>query len=67
MVRRKIGKRPKKRGILGWILAPFIFLFRVIWAVTWRATAVFVLGIAAWVAYTYTVWQRRLNDHTASG
>lgn len=54
MVRRKIGKRPKKRGILGWILAPFIFLFRVIWAVTWRATAVFVLGIAAWVAYTYT-------------
>ena len=52
--KRKPPKKPVKRGVLGWILAPFIFLFRLIWAVTWRATVVLVLGIAAWVGYTYT-------------
>lgn len=52
--RRKPARKSPKRGLLGWILFPFIFLFRLIWAVTWRATAVVVLAIGAWVAYTMT-------------
>ena len=29
--------RPAKRGILGWLMLPFILVFRLIWAFTWRA------------------------------
>jgi 1A family penicillin-binding protein len=47
-------KRVKKRGILGWIFAPFLFLFRIIWSFSWRIAAISVLLIGAAVAYTYT-------------
>ena len=51
--RRKKSKVAKKRGILGWILAPFIWLFRAVWALTWRIGAVAAICLAAAVAYVY--------------
>lgn len=50
--RKKAPPRPK--GFLGWILAPFVFLFRVAWGFTWRVSAIAVLLVGAAVAYTYT-------------
>ncbi len=52
--KRKPTKKPVKRGVIGWILFPFVFVLRLIWAVTWRATVVFVAVIAAWVGYVYS-------------
>lgn len=53
--RRKPTRKPaKKRGVIGWILAPFVFLFRVIWGFTWRIGAVAALLLLAAVSYTYT-------------
>jgi 1A family penicillin-binding protein len=52
--RKKTRKPQRKRGLIGWIMAPFAFLFRVIWAVSWRVSAIAVLLIGASVAYTYT-------------
>ena len=44
---------PKKRGVIGWILFPFVWTFRLIWRLTWRITAVAAILLAAAVAYTY--------------
>lgn len=50
----KRRKPAKPRGLLGWIFAPFVFLFRIIWAFTWRVSAVAALLLMAAVGYTYT-------------
>ncbi|MEM6408617.1 MAG: PBP1A family penicillin-binding protein [Pseudomonadota bacterium] len=47
-------KAQKKRGLIGWILAPFKWLLRLIWIVTSRTAAVALLVILAAVGYTYT-------------
>ena len=44
---------PKKRGVIGWILFPFVWTLRLIWRLTWRVTAVGAVLLAAAVAYTY--------------
>jgi 1A family penicillin-binding protein len=44
---------PKKRGVIGWILFPFVWILRLIWRLTWRITAVGAILLAAAVAYTY--------------
>ncbi|SHF35473.1 penicillin-binding protein, 1A family [Litoreibacter ascidiaceicola] len=44
---------PRKRGVIGWILFPFVWTFRLIWRLTWRITAVAAILLAAAVAYTY--------------
>ncbi|WP_298259077.1 transglycosylase domain-containing protein [uncultured Litoreibacter sp.] len=51
VVRRQAA--PKKRGLIGWILFPFIWTLRLIWRLTWRITAVGAILLAAAVAYTY--------------
>ncbi|PTX58091.1 1A family penicillin-binding protein [Litoreibacter ponti] len=53
----RVAKRkaaPKKRGVLGWILFPFVWTLRLIWRLTWRTTAVALILLAAAVSYTYT-------------
>ncbi len=60
--RRPASKKPRKAakrrqrptGLLGWILSPFIFLFRVVWGFLWRVSAVALLVLLAAVGYTYT-------------
>ncbi|MEP5759132.1 MAG: transglycosylase domain-containing protein [Litoreibacter sp.] len=52
--RKRATKKPIKRSLIGWILLPFTYVLRIIWAVTWRITATVVLAIAAWVGYTTT-------------
>ncbi len=49
--RQKRPAPPRKRGPIGWVLAPFIFLFRLIWAFTWRIGAVVAIIIAIAVYY----------------
>ncbi len=53
-VKRKAAPPRKKMGIIGYILAPFRFLFRLIWGFSWRVTAVALLLLGSAVAYTYT-------------
>ena len=53
-VKRKSSKKPAKRGLLEWILFPFVFLFRLAWGITWRAGLALATAIAVWVGYTYT-------------
>ncbi|MBQ2261298.1 MAG: PBP1A family penicillin-binding protein [Loktanella sp.] len=51
--RRQTRARAKPRGLLGWLLWPFAFVTRVIWAITWRAglvAAVVVGGISFYFA-----------------
>ncbi len=52
--RRRKSRPARKRGVLGWILAPFIFAFRLVWALLWRITAVLALIMLGAVGYTYT-------------
>ena len=42
--------RTARRGILGWLLAPFVWLFRIVWKLTWR------LGLAVAVLTGLGVW-----------
>ena len=51
---RRKKSAPKKRGILARILAPFFWLFRMVWGLIWRITAVTALILLAAVGYTYT-------------
>ncbi|WP_322894485.1 MULTISPECIES: PBP1A family penicillin-binding protein [unclassified Yoonia] len=47
--RRQAPARGRPRGVLGWILWPFAFVARIIWAVTWRlglVAAIVVGGIS---------------------
>ncbi len=43
-------KKTAKRGIIGWLLSPFVWLFRIIWRLTWR------LGLAVTVLTGLGVW-----------
>lgn len=54
--RRKAApkRKPKKLGLVGILLWPFKTLLRILWAFTWRITAVAGLLLGAAVAYTYT-------------
>ncbi|MDA8746601.1 PBP1A family penicillin-binding protein [Litoreibacter sp.] len=47
-------RKPKKMGLIGYVLAPFKFVFRMVWGLTWRVTAIALLLLGAAVAYTYT-------------
>lgn len=49
--RRAAPKRTKSRGVIGWILAPFQWLLRIIWAVSWRIGTVIALIIAGFSFY----------------
>lgn len=51
---RSKAKTPKKRGLIAMLLAPFIFIFRLIWGVVWRITGIAALIMLAVVGYTYT-------------
>ena len=50
--RRRSPRRtgPARRGVIGWILFPFVWTFRLIWRLTWRlglVTAV-IVGLGVW-------------------
>lgn len=47
----KRAKPAKKRGLLGWILAPFVWALRLIWRFTWRIGAVVAALTAIGVFY----------------
>ncbi|MCG3269385.1 transglycosylase domain-containing protein [Yoonia sp. I 8.24] len=50
--RRKSAPKPRKpRGLLGWILLPFRWALRIIWAVSWRLGLVVGLIIAGFSFY----------------
>ena len=51
--KKPVRKRaaPKKRGIIGWILAPFIWVLRIIWRFTWRISAVVAILVGIGVFY----------------
>lgn len=49
--RRATPKRRKPRGLIGWILLPFILTLRFVWAVTWRGGLVVGLIIAGFSFY----------------
>ncbi|EPX77411.1 transglycosylase domain-containing protein [Litoreibacter arenae] len=54
--KRRVTKRKaasKKRGLIGWILFPFVWTFRLIWRLTWRIAAVAAVLLVGAVAYTY--------------
>jgi membrane peptidoglycan carboxypeptidase len=58
--RAKRKAAPKKRGILGWIFAPFVWLLRIFWRFTWRIGVVVVVLTALGVFYTAS----QLPDYT---
>ena len=50
--KRKVSrKRTKPRGFIGWLLTPFRWLFRLIWAFTWRIGLVVGLIIGGFSFY----------------
>lgn len=49
--RKAAPKKAKPRGFIGWVLAPFQWLFRLIWAFTWRVGLVVGLIIAGFSFY----------------
>ncbi|MGJ8622069.1 MAG: transglycosylase domain-containing protein [Yoonia sp.] len=44
-------KKDKPRGLIGWLLTPFRWLFHLIWAFTWRISLVVGLIVAGFSAY----------------
>jgi membrane peptidoglycan carboxypeptidase len=52
VARRKAApKKAKPRGFIGWVLTPFRWLFRIIWAFTWRIGLVTALIIGGFSFY----------------
>ncbi|MEO1640795.1 MAG: transglycosylase domain-containing protein [Pseudomonadota bacterium] len=49
--RKTAPKRKQPRGIIGWLLTPFRWLFRLFWAFTWRVGLVVSLIIAGFSFY----------------
>ncbi|WP_373635776.1 transglycosylase domain-containing protein [Yoonia sp. SS1-5] len=49
--RRKAAPKARKRGVIGWLLFPFEWTFRIIWAVSWRLGLVIALIIAGFSFY----------------
>jgi penicillin-binding protein 1A len=53
--RRKASpKKPQRGGISGFLLRAFRWVFRLIWVITWRSTAVALLMLLLAVGYVYT-------------
>ena len=46
----KKTRAAKKRGLLGWLLFPFVWVLRLIWRFSWRMAAVvgILVGLGAW-------------------
>ncbi len=44
-------KKAAKRGILGWLLSPFVWLFRIVWRLTWRLGLVVTLLVGLGVLF----------------
>ncbi len=42
----------KKRGVIGWLLSPFVWVFRLLWRFTWRISAVVAILVGLGVWYT---------------
>ncbi|MBY6139644.1 PBP1A family penicillin-binding protein [Leisingera daeponensis] len=61
--RKKARARPvrRKRGVIGWLLAPFAFVFRLAWGFTWRVGMVVCGLVGLAVAFQYA----RLPDVSA--
>lgn len=66
-VPKKTARKPKKtrarkpalktrtrRGLLGWLLLPFRWILRILWAFSWRAGSIAALFLAAAIGYQYT-------------
>ena len=51
---KRKAARPRRGGILGFFSAIVRWIIRLIWVITWRATAVAVLVLALAVGYFYT-------------
>jgi len=51
---RVTKRKTAKRGVLGWVLFPFIWTFRLLWRLLWRGAAVAMILLAAAVAFQYT-------------
>jgi penicillin-binding protein 1A len=49
--RRTASKRAKPRGLIGWILLPFRWALRILWAFSWRAGLVTALMIGGFSLY----------------
>ena len=49
--RKAAPKRAKPRGLIGWLLAPFRWLFRLVWAFTWRIGLIVGLIVAGFSLY----------------
>ncbi|MFT6075065.1 MAG: 1A family penicillin-binding protein [Yoonia sp.] len=49
--RKAVPKRSKPRGFTGWLLTPFRWLFRLVWAFTWRVGLVAGLIVAGFSFY----------------
>ncbi|HEV8034553.1 transglycosylase domain-containing protein [Yoonia sp.] len=49
--RKAAPKRAKPRGVIGWILAPFRWMIRLIWALSWRVGLVTGLIIGGFSLY----------------
>ncbi len=49
--RKAVSKRAKPRGVIGWILAPFRWMIRLIWALSWRVGLVTGLIIGGFSLY----------------
>ncbi len=68
--RKAAPKRPSKpRGLIGWLLLPFRWVFRLIWAFTWRiglVTALIIGGFALYFASQMPAMEE-LIDQRARG
>ena len=49
--RKAAPQKAKPRGFIGWIVAPFVWLFRILWAFTWRVGLVVGLIIGGFSLY----------------
>ena len=49
--RKAAPRRARPRGLLGWMLAPFRWLFRIVWAFTWRVGLFAGLIVAGFSLY----------------
>jgi len=69
--RRKANKpRGPFRRLLGWLMLPFVWLFRLIWKITWRVSLVGAVILAATVLYVASTLPndyRTLVDQRARG
>jgi len=67
--RRTRAPAKKKRGLIGWILAPFAYVLRLIWAVSWRlgAATALIIGVAVYYFATQMPPMTTLVDARTRG